>query len=104
MIRLWTDFGDIYDDHYTWTLLKFAELEPSKEIAVGEWAELWDHEGNRCYGVITEIEDQIVHVRLDWSTWVLATHIPELHVFGLRSKEQPEWTAEPVSEDLLLKA
>ncbi len=102
MVRLWVDFGDVRNCR-TWTLLKFADFVPGEEATVGEWAELWDHEGNICYGMITQIEDQIVHLRLDWSTWVPATRMPELRVLGLISEEPGLRSAERVTDDMLLE-
>jgi hypothetical protein len=102
MVRLWVDFGDVRDCH-TWTLLKFAELAPEEEAVVGEWAELWDHEGNTCYGIITRIEGQTIHLRLDWSTWMPAARIPDLVISGLISEGPHLKSAEPVTDDMLLE-
>ena len=86
MVRLWTDFSNIYDHCYTWTSLEFAELSPGQTPAEGEWAALWDYEGNRCYGIVTRIENEIVHLKLDWSTWVPATRVPDIQISGLTSE------------------
>ncbi len=68
-MRLWADFNEV-DDDTVWTSLRRASFVPKGEPRVGQWIELWDHEGNVCWGVVTEVDAPIVYLRLDLSTWV----------------------------------
>lgn len=67
-MRIWTDFNEI-EDNTVWTSLRRAGFIPSGEPRVGQWIELWDYEGNVCWGVVTEIDVPIVYLQLDMNTW-----------------------------------
>lgn len=68
-MRLWADFNAV-EGETVWTSLRRASFVPSGEPQVGQWINLWDHEGNSCWGVVTEVDDPIVYLRLDLSTWL----------------------------------
>lgn len=67
-MRLWADFNDV-DGEMIWTSLRRASFIPDGEPELGQWIELYDHEGNVCMGVVTQVDDPIVYLRLDLSTW-----------------------------------
>jgi hypothetical protein len=69
LTRLWADFNEARGGNI-WTNLAEADFVPEGEPHEGQWIELWDHEGNRCWGVVTEVDYPIVYLRLDLSTWV----------------------------------
>ena len=67
--RLWADFNEV-DGDMIWTSLRRADFVPEGEPEIGQRIELWDHEGNVCWGVVTKVDEPIVWLRLDLSTWV----------------------------------
>ena len=69
LTRLWADFNEARGENI-WTDLAQERFIPEGQPHEGQWIELWDHEGNRCWGVVTEIDYPIVYLRLDLSTWV----------------------------------
>lgn len=80
-MRLWADFNEV-DGEMIWTSLRRASFVPDGEPEVGQLVELWDHEGNVCWGVVTNVDDPIVYIRLDLSTWVDAESIQIEPQFG----------------------
>lgn len=68
-MRLWADFNEVYEGSI-WTSLRRAKFVPKGEPRIGQWIELWDHEGNSCFGVVTKVDAPIVYLRLDLSTWI----------------------------------
>jgi hypothetical protein len=80
-MRLWADFNDV-DGEMIWTSLRRASFIPDGEPEVGQWIELWDYEGNTCKGIVTRVDDPIVYLRLDLSTWEDAEWIQIERQFG----------------------
>jgi hypothetical protein len=70
---LWVDFNAV-DGDTIWTSIKRTASVHEDELKEGQRIELRDHEGDRCWGVITGIKGPIVYVELDWSTWTPAEH------------------------------
>lgn len=68
-MKLWVDFNDV-DGEMVWTSLRRAQFVPEGEPHIGQWVELYDHEGNVCQGVVVSVDDPIVRLHLDLSTWV----------------------------------
>ncbi len=67
--RLWADFNEARGEDI-WTDLAQERFIPEGEPYEGQWIELWDHEGNRCWGVVTGVDYPIVYLELDSGTWV----------------------------------
>lgn len=65
---LWADFNAVEDDT-VWTSVRRTEGVGEDELEEGQRIELRDHEGNACWGTITETSGPIVYLELDWSTW-----------------------------------
>lgn len=80
-MRLWADFNAA-DGEMIWTSLRRAGFVPEGEPAIGQRIELWDHEGNVCMGVVTRVDDPIVYLRLDLSTWEDADSVQIERQFG----------------------
>lgn len=68
-MRLWADFNETYEGEIWTSLRRARKFIPNDQPRVGQWVELWDHEGNTCWGIVTRLERPIVHLRLDMSTW-----------------------------------
>jgi len=68
-VRLWADFNEV-DDEMIWTSLRRAPFIPDGEPEIGQRVELYDHEGNVCWGVVVDVDDPIVRLHLDLSTWI----------------------------------
>jgi hypothetical protein len=66
--KLWADFNEL-EGETVWTSLRRAQFVPEGEPEIGQWIELYDHEGNACWGVVTDLDDPIVWLRLDLDTW-----------------------------------
>ena len=67
MKRLWVDFNEVYDGDYVWTSTRHVPSLEQPEP--GEWIELYDSDGERCWAVVRSFDDPIVHCKIDWSTW-----------------------------------
>lgn len=80
-MRLWADFNE-FDGETIWTSLRRATFVPEGEPAVGQQVELWDHEGNACFGIVTKVSDPIVWLWLDLNTWVDAESVHIASHFG----------------------
>lgn len=79
--KLWADFNEV-DGETVWTSLRRAQFVPEGEPEIGQWIELYDHEGNACWGVVTEVDDPIVRLHLDFSTWIDAESVQIASHFG----------------------
>ena len=79
--KLWADFNDV-DGDMIWTSLRRAEFVPEGEPEAGQQIELWDHEGNTCMGIVAQVDDPIVYLRLDLNTWEDAEAIQIERRFG----------------------
>lgn len=66
--KLWIDFNEVSGET-AWTSLRRARFVPEGEPEIGQWIELYDHEGNVCWGVVTDVDDPIVRLHLDLNTW-----------------------------------
>lgn len=64
----WVDFNDVHDDHLC-TLKKFYEGQSIWALQPGNKLLLGDNDGNRCMGTIVSVEDDVVDLLLDRSTW-----------------------------------
>lgn len=80
-MRLWTDFNE-FDGETVWTSLRRAAFVPEGEPWVGQQVEMWDHEGNVCWGTVVEVDEPIVRVQLDLSTWEDAGDVHIASTFG----------------------
>lgn len=67
-MKLWADFNEDRGG-VVWTSLHRAGFIPEGEPRIGQWIELWDHEGNTCRGVVTSVNYPIVYLELDTTTW-----------------------------------
>lgn len=68
-MRLWADFNEV-EDEMIWTSLRRAQFVPDGEPEIGQRVELYDHEGNVCWGIVVSVDDPIVRLHLDLRTWV----------------------------------
>lgn len=64
---LWVDFNEVGDDSRVCTLLKFAR--PGASISVGAKIAVGDDEGNRCQAQVVGIDDGLVELVVDGSTF-----------------------------------
>lgn len=80
-LKLWVDFNEVYGED-VWTSLRRANFVPEGEPEIGQWVELYDHEGNVCQGMVTKVDDPIIWLRLDLSTWIDAENKEIEHQFG----------------------
>jgi hypothetical protein len=68
LTRLKADFNEEREGTI-WASLHRVPFVPDGEPRIGQWIELWDHEGNTCWGVVTDVNYPIVYLKLDPSTW-----------------------------------
>lgn len=80
-MRLWADFNEV-DGEMIWTSLRRVDFLPEGEPKIGQRIDLWDHEGNVCTGIVTKVDDPIVWLSLDLSTWVDAEAVHIASRFG----------------------
>jgi hypothetical protein len=52
----------------------------SKRVAVGDRVLLIDADGNRVVGEVIALEDGLVRLDIDWSTWLPAPEEPEVEL------------------------
>lgn len=80
-MKLWADFNEV-DGEMIWTSLRRVDFLPEGEPEIGQRVDLWDHEGNVCTGIVTNVDDPIVWLRLDFSTWIDAQSVHIASRFG----------------------
>jgi len=68
-MRLWADFNEERRGVIRASLHR-EKFIPEGEPYIGQWIQLWDHEGNTCWGIVTDVNYPLVYLRLDVSTWV----------------------------------
>ncbi len=68
LTRLWADFNEERGGIIRASLHR-EKFIPDGEPSIGQWIQLWDHEGNTCWGAVTDVNYPLVHLRLDVSTW-----------------------------------
>jgi hypothetical protein len=71
--------------------LRFAESAARPEV--GEVVRLYDREGNSVMGVVEELDEMIVHVRPDMSTW--SSTVVTLKISPEPASRAPAWEADP---------
>jgi hypothetical protein len=77
------DLHDVRDEDRLTTLLEDATSAAVRAglvpVEPGQYVQVLDEEGNTCLALVEEvIDDEIVRLKLDWSTWMYATPKPEL--------------------------
>lgn len=65
---LLADFNEMYDDCYIWLSLRRMPSAVAPES--GDWVELYDRDGDRCYAIVTEVNGPIVTCKMDRGTWL----------------------------------
>jgi hypothetical protein len=64
-MTLWVDFNDIDESGRVVALLPDGMRPPASGLNVY----LADHEGNRCFGKVATIANDLVYIEPDWETW-----------------------------------
>lgn len=76
--RYKADFNDVDDDSLVTTLAGWGGsiVVP----VVTEMVELFDGDGNTVFGVVDRVENGLIYVRPDWSTWsdAVRTTLPSI--------------------------
>jgi hypothetical protein len=67
-MRLRADFNEV-DGNTIWISLRRQGYIPSGEPYVGQHVTLYDHDGNRCIGLVTAVQEPIAFLEIDLSTW-----------------------------------
>lgn len=67
-VDLWVDFNESDAQGHAFTLAKFARIQ----LSIGQDVLVGDHEGNRCRGIVLEMDDGIVALQLDLGTFTAA--------------------------------
>ncbi|MGI8945117.1 MAG: hypothetical protein ACR2GL_02610 [Thermoleophilaceae bacterium] len=62
---VYVDYNDIEGGEQTTALMEDA----SAAVSVGETVLSLDEEGNQCVASVVRLDDDVVTLRLDWSTW-----------------------------------
>jgi hypothetical protein len=88
-LSMWADFNTFDDKSRITTSLRFADSAARPEK--GEVVRLHDDEGNAVKGVVEEICDLIVHVRLEMATWTSA----EISIDEPFASRRSFWAAPP---------
>jgi hypothetical protein len=104
------DLHDVRDENRLTTLLEDATSWAVRTglipVEPGQYVQILDEEDNTCLALVEEVTgDEIVRLKLDWSTWTYATPKPDLVLPPLESshsgwsvyeiKERPDTMLDP---------
>lgn len=65
LATIYVDYNDIDGGEQTTALMEDA----SEAVSAGETVLSLDEEGNHCVASVVRLDDDVVTLRLDWSTW-----------------------------------
>lgn len=77
-MRVLVDFNEVYDDKFVWAVVRRDTVAyQERPHQLGDWVELYDHDGTSCLGQIVEMTDQTIDCEIDWATFeYMITDIP----------------------------
>lgn len=85
------DWNEVYDDDFVWTSMHRMAGVVAPEP--GDWVELYDWDGDRCFAIVTDVDGPIVTCKIDWSQWRPAPDVqvegPEQRLHGLHFSITP---------------
>jgi hypothetical protein len=79
-MRLRVDFNQREEDGTVWVTMRDTGFVEDDCLRSGVAVELWDDDGDACFGTVMRVEGGIMFVKPDYSTWRdgIAVHLGNL--------------------------